>query len=77
MNSIYSIKNLYFTQDSFSLSIEEINILKNEKIAVLGENGCGKTTFLNIISGFNSDFRGNVTLEEKNIKKIPLIKNQN
>ena len=49
---IIEIKNLEYNLDGFCLNIPELEIKKNEKVAILGENGSGKTTFLNIISGY-------------------------
>ncbi len=46
------IKNLKFCLEKFKLEIDFLKIEKNQKVAVLGENGSGKTTFLNLLSGF-------------------------
>jgi len=46
------IEGLYFNLNGFKLVIDHLKILKNEKVAILGENGSGKSTFLNILSGF-------------------------
>ena len=35
--------------------IDSLSINKNEKIALIGENGKGKTTFLRIILGLDKD----------------------
>ncbi len=40
-------------------------IFRDEKIVVLGKNGVGKTTLLNIISGRDLSFSGNVNLGSK------------
>ena len=44
-------KNLLCRRGSFTLDIEELTINTGEKIALLGENGCGKTTLLFILAG--------------------------
>lgn len=35
----------------FLLKIDQLHIRPGEKIALLGENGCGKTTFLQVLTG--------------------------
>lgn len=37
---------------------------------IIGPSGCGKTTLLNIISGLDNDFFGEVTVGENNLKKL-------
>ena len=69
-NKIYSIENLQFKQDGFNLSVDTLTIEKNEKIAVLGENGSGKTTFLNIISGFNKNYKGKVLFQNTEMRNL-------
>ena len=40
-----------------------IEILRGEMVAVMGQSGCGKTTFLNCFSGLDDITQGKVTLE--------------
>ena len=35
----------------FTLSVEALSVAEGEKIALLGENGCGKTTLLHTLAG--------------------------
>ncbi len=49
-----------------------ININKGEIIALLGESGCGKTTFLSIMERFYSPELGKILVNGKNIDKIPI-----
>lgn len=39
----------------------DINIYRNEKVALLGPNGIGKTTLFNMLLGKDLDFEGNIT----------------
>lgn len=44
-----------FKRNDFEIDIHDLVIKSNQKIAVLGENGCGKSTFLNISCGIIGD----------------------
>lgn len=47
------------------LNIPSLIINRNEFIAIVGQSGCGKTTLLNILSGFSS-FEGNISIFGEN-----------
>ncbi len=51
-----------------------LNIDKNEFVSVVGSNGSGKTTMLNIICGSIKVDRGDVFLDNKNITNVPEYK---
>ncbi|MEL3900930.1 MAG: ATP-binding cassette domain-containing protein [Treponema phagedenis] len=42
--------------------IELLQIFSDEKIALIGDNGVGKTTLMKMISGQDSDFSGNIDI---------------
>jgi iron complex transport system ATP-binding protein len=44
-------KKIKFKRADFKLEIPSSSFKKGEKIAIMGENGSGKTTFLHIVSG--------------------------
>jgi ABC-type cobalamin/Fe3+-siderophores transport system ATPase subunit len=69
MDSIYNIENLEFSYKQFKLYINKLKILKNDKIAILGENGSGKSTLLNLISGYYNEYNGKIDFFNKNLKK--------
>lgn len=52
-NSLFYGKNIikHYPRSNFKLDISEVDLLPNSIIGVVGENGNGKTTLLNIIVG--------------------------
>lgn len=46
--------------DRFILKNAELTVAKNDRIAFTGRNGAGKTTFLRILAGEDTDFSGSV-----------------
>ena len=62
---------------SFSLNQKPQKILKDvnfsinegEFVTILGESGCGKSTFLNILSGLDENYEGKVDYEGKALTK--------
>ena len=70
---------MYLSLKNISKKYKDKEILKNisfdikegELVCILGSSGCGKTTLLNIIGGFVSDYSGDVLLSNENINNIP------
>lgn len=44
-----------------------LNIYKNEVVAIIGHSGCGKSTILNIVAGLQDQSSGNMILDHKEI----------
>ena len=55
--------------DQFSL-----NLAKGEIVALLGNSGCGKTTFLRILAGLESPDSGTIEISGTNITALPAEK---
>ena len=51
--------------NNFNLEVEE-----SEFVAVLGSNGCGKSTLFNLISGSLKENSGSITLSGENISSL-------
>ncbi len=47
----------------------DLEINKGEIVAILGESGSGKSTLMNIIGGLDTDYSGQVFVEDKDLKK--------
>ena len=62
------VKNLHFKRGSFSLDIKEFTARRGERIAVLGLNGSGKTTFFDCLLGLHN-YEGEVRILDKCPKK--------
>ena len=62
--------------DEFSLEVKT-----GEIITLVGDNGCGKTTILNIINGDESFDKGNISIRKGNtigyLKQTPETRNDN
>lgn len=75
MNNIISIESL---EKTYKTDIESLTIFKNlslkieegKKIVIVGESGCGKSTFLNIIGGLDKATSGNVKVGSWNITSL-------
>ncbi len=62
----------------FVLDIPEFHLPKGFATALIGENGAGKTTFLNILSGIRLDYKGQLQYfgqySDKDRESNPLVK---
>lgn len=70
-NLILQIENLSFSysNDKNTLNNINLNIYKGEKIAVLGSNGAGKSTFFLNINGVLTPKSGQIIYKKKRIKR--------
>ena len=70
-NPVIEAENLYFRYDKNLPDIlrsMSISVCENEIMGILGGNGAGKTTALNVISGAEMPYRGHVKIYGKKIK---------
>lgn len=69
---LYDIRNLSFKYKNDSkYVIENLNwkIHRNERWAVIGQSGCGKTSLLKLLSGIESSYEGQISFKDKPLKK--------
>ena len=65
-NFSFSYQNQIFDKVNFSINLEQITILT-------GANGSGKTTLLRILAGLEKNYKGNVKINNEELKNINLI----
>jgi putative ABC transport system ATP-binding protein len=67
--SLLCVKNISHSFDYKLFSNINFNINNHESIAIIGTSGCGKSTFLNILSSLLKPDSGEVIYNNKNIYK--------
>jgi len=67
-----AIKDLefHYPTGDFSLSIGDLNLARNEKTAVIGPSGTGKTTLLNLIAGIMTPDRGVINIAGTDVGRL-------
>lgn len=67
------ICNLDFQYNFKEQTLKNINIVipKNQKIAIIGESGSGKSTIAKLIDNFHIDYEGEIMIDNTSIKEIP------
>ena len=60
----------YHTDTGANLHLEDVSLVikHGERIALIGESGSGKTTFLKILRGLYTPKQGNISLDRKTLK---------
>lgn len=62
--TILQIKNVIKRFKGFELNIPKLDIPKGFATALIGENGVGKSTLINILAGIRLDYKGELTYFE-------------
>lgn len=72
MINIMEVKNAYFCYPDGTPALQDIklSVKQGEFLGILGGNGSGKTTLLKVLNGLLKTTKGEVRLEEDNIKSI-------
>lgn len=72
-DSILSVENLHFNyarHQSEVLKGMSCEIKRGERVALLGSNGAGKSTFFNLVTGLIKNYKGSIKLKGKEIKDL-------
>ncbi len=74
VNGFVEFKNVYFSYAKNKEILKAVNITANpnDVIAIVGPSGGGKTTIVNLIPRFYEATKGNIYIDNINIKKINL-----
>lgn len=59
-SNVINIDNLSKKFKTFELNIPSLSIPKGFATALIGENGAGKSTFINILAGVRLDYKGSI-----------------
>ena len=75
METLYKLKNInlnYSLNGNNIKILENINfeIKKNERVAIIGESGSGKTSLLMLMSGLESPTNGSIVFDKEDLSKI-------
>lgn len=67
-----TVKDLYFgyTDDRDIINGIDFSFLRGKKYAIIGKNGCGKTTLVNLLTGCYLGFKGEILYDSVDIKKL-------
>ncbi len=68
------IKNASFKYPNDFVALEKIDltIKEGEKVAIVGQNGAGKTTCVKMMNGLNKPFEGDVIVDGVNTKDVTI-----
>ena len=75
MDTLYKLKNInlnYLLNGNNIKILKNINfeIKKNERVAIIGESGSGKTSLLMLMSGLESPTNGSIIFDKEDLSKI-------
>lgn len=73
MTNVIEACNIKKKYKGFQLDVPKCNIPKGFATALIGENGAGKSTFLNILSGIRLDYKGEIKYfdeQEQNVDRV-------
>lgn len=71
--------NIVFSYDNDIIVLKglSLNIQKGKKYALVGKNGCGKTTLIKLLTGYYATYQGSVEYDDVDISKLDYDKLKN
>lgn len=71
-----TVRNLSFgySQDQQMIKGIDFTFEKNKKYALVGKSGCGKTTLINLITGYYAGFEGEVLYDNVDMRELDIEK---
>ncbi|MBP1932796.1 Vga family ABC-F type ribosomal protection protein [Ammoniphilus resinae] len=76
MKLVEAIQIKHYVKDRLLFDIDQIQIHKDDRIGLVGRNGCGKTTLLNVLAGKILPETGNV-IRHTSCELLPQLKRTN
>lgn len=75
--SYIELKDVSFTYPNGNVALENVSLdlEKGERVAIIGQNGAGKTTMVKLINGLLKPSKGEIIIDGKNIRKLSAAKN--
>ncbi|ADZ85799.1 ABC transporter ATP-binding protein [Cellulosilyticum lentocellum] len=75
-NKSIEVSNLQFSYDEDKNVIKgiDLELKQGKKYAIIGGSGCGKSTLIKLISGYYSNFTGNISYDGKSITNLSIEK---
>lgn len=67
---LYNVSFRYASSEENAINNLNLSIYKKEKIAIVGENGSGKTTVLDLLSGFYDNYSGQIIFGKNELRSI-------
>ena len=68
----FSNVNYYYNHEEYTLKKINCIINSGEQVVIVGANGSGKSTFINLIPRLMDPVRGNLYIDDLNIKKLQI-----
>lgn len=69
-SSLRGVEYSYEVSGAFTLRVPSLDIAPGERVACVGQSGCGKTTLINLMSGVLVPDKGEVLLGETTLSRL-------